>query len=58
LYVDGTKINRSAFTPASGGAFQSFTSPSFTTTAGSHTIEFRGRNLGDNTAFIDKVVIE
>ncbi|HXD60526.1 MAG TPA: hypothetical protein VN619_01230 [Lacisediminihabitans sp.] len=58
FYVDGTKINSSAFTPASGGAFQSFTSPSFTTTAGSHTIEFRGRNLGDNTAFIDKVVIE
>ena len=58
FYVDGTKINGSAFTPPSGGAFQSFTSPSFTTTTGSHTIEFRGTNAGDNTAFIDKVTIQ
>lgn len=58
FYVDGTKINGSAFTPPSGGAFQSVTSPSFTTTNGSHTIEFRGTNAGDNTAFIDKVTIQ
>jgi hypothetical protein len=58
FYVDGTKINGSAFTPPSGGAFQSVTSPSFTTTNGSHTIEFRGTNAGDNTAFVDKVTIQ
>lgn len=58
FYVDGTKVNTSAFTPPAGGGFQSFTSPSFTTTAGSHTIEFRGRNAGDNTVFLDKVAIQ
>ena len=58
FYVDGTKINTSVFTPPSGGAFQSFTSPSFTTTAGAHTIQFTGTNVGDNTAFLDKVTIQ
>jgi plastocyanin len=58
FYVDGTRINASAFAPPSSGAFQSFTSPSFTTTNGSHTLEFRGTTAGDNTAFLDKVTIE
>jgi hypothetical protein len=58
FYVDGTKINTSAFVPPSSGAFQTFTSPSFTTTAGSHTIQFRGVNAGDNTAFLDQVAIQ
>lgn len=58
FYVDGTKINGSAFTPPSGGSFQSFTTPSFVTTSGSHTIEFRGTNAGDNTAFLDKVTLQ
>jgi plastocyanin len=58
FYVDGTRINASVFAPPSSGAFQSFTSPSFTTTNGSHTLEFRGTTAGDNTAFLDKVTIE
>jgi hypothetical protein len=58
VYVDGTKINTSAFAPPSSGAFQTFTSPSFTTTAGSHTIRFQGANAGDNTALLDQVSIQ
>jgi hypothetical protein len=58
VYVDGTKITTSVFAPPSSGAFQTFTSPSFTTTAGSHTIQFRGANAGDNTAFLDQVAIQ
>ncbi|TXN29494.1 hypothetical protein [Lacisediminihabitans profunda] len=58
FYVDGTRINVSAFAPPAGGAFQSFISPSFTTTNGSHTIEFKGTNAGDTTAFLDKVTIQ
>jgi hypothetical protein len=58
FYVDGTKVNTSPFTPPSGGGFKTFTSPSFTTTAGQHTIEFRGTNAGDNTAFLDRVAIQ
>jgi hypothetical protein len=58
FYVDGTKVNTSPFTPPSGGGFKTFTSPSFTTTAGQHTIEFRGTNAGDNTAFLDRVSIQ
>jgi hypothetical protein len=56
--VDGVKINASPFTPPSGGGFQTFTTPSFTTTAGSHTIQFTGANAGDNTAFLDQVTIQ
>ncbi|MFF1572535.1 hypothetical protein ACFVWR_07280 [Leifsonia sp. NPDC058292] len=58
FFVDGTKVSTSAFAMASGGAFQSFTTPSFTTTAGSHTIQFTGANVGDNTAFVDQVAIK
>ena len=58
LYIDGTKVNTSAFVPPSTGAFQTFTSPAFTTTAGTHTIQFRGANAGDNTAFVDQVTIQ
>jgi hypothetical protein len=56
--VDGVKVNSSAYSPPSSGAFQTFTSPSFTTTAGSHTIQFKGTNTGDNTAFLDQVTIQ
>lgn len=57
FYVDGTKINSTSFAPSSG-TFQSFTTPSFTTTAGSHVLEFRGVNAGDNTAFVDSVTLQ
>jgi hypothetical protein len=58
FYIDGAKVNASPFAPPSGGGFQSFTTPSFTTTAGQHTIEFRGVNAGDNTVFLDRVAIQ
>ncbi|WP_157487573.1 hypothetical protein [Leifsonia sp. Root112D2] len=57
FYVDGAKINTTPFTPPSGGGFRSFTTPSFTTTAGQHTIQFVGANAGDNTAFLDAVAM-
>ncbi|HEY5223820.1 MAG TPA: hypothetical protein VIJ18_12340 [Microbacteriaceae bacterium] len=56
--VDGVTINASPFTPPSGGGFQTFTTPSFTTTAGQHTIEFTGTNAGDNTAFLDQITLQ
>jgi hypothetical protein len=45
-----------SFTPSSG-SFSSFTTNSFTATAGSHTIKFVGTTTGDNTDFIDAVII-
>ena len=57
FYVDGAKINSTAFSPSSG-SFQTFTTTSFTTTAGSHVLEFRGVNAGDNTAFVDAVGLQ
>ena len=46
------------FTP-SGTSYQSYTTAAFTVTAGSHTITFQGLDSagGDNTAFIDQVVV-
>ncbi|WP_307358548.1 hypothetical protein [Microbacterium murale] len=58
LYVDGVRVNSPAFVPPSSGAFQTFTSAAFTTTSGTHTIEFRGTNTGDNTAFVDQVTVQ
>ncbi|WP_243064997.1 hypothetical protein [Humibacter sp. RRB41] len=56
--VDGVKINTSAFSPPAGGGYETFTTPSFTTTAGLHTIQFTGTNDGYNTAFLDLVAIQ
>jgi hypothetical protein len=56
--VDGTKINASAFSPPIGGGYETFTTPTFTTTAGQHTIQFTGTNEGDNTVFLDQVAIQ
>jgi hypothetical protein len=57
VWIDGNQLV-GTFQPA-GTGFQAFTTDSFTLTAGSHTIEFRGTNTnsnvngGDNTAFLD-----
>ena len=52
VYVDGTKVNASPF--SAGSSWTAF-SANFTTTAGVHSIQFRGTNAGDNTAFVDSV---
>ncbi len=54
VYYDSTLIG--SFTPTLG-SFTSFTTDSFTATAGSHTIKFVGTALGDNTDFIDSVSV-
>jgi RHS repeat-associated protein len=54
VLLDGTVID--TVTP-SGASYADYTTPSFTVTAGSHTIEFQGLDTagGDNTTFIDDV---
>lgn len=55
VYCDTTLVG--SFTPSSG-SFASFTTSSFATTAGNHTIKFVGATTsGDNTDFIDAVVV-
>ena len=56
VLVDGSVVG--TFTP-SGTSYQSYTTAPFTVTAGPHTIEFLGKDSagGDNTAFIDQVVL-
>jgi hypothetical protein len=55
VLVDG---QLQAYTPQ-GTNYTGFTTPTFTVTAGRHTIKFVGLNPngGDNTAFIDQVSI-
>lgn len=56
VYFDTTLIG--SYAPTSG-SFTAFTTDSFTATAGSHMIKFVGTSTsGDNTAFIDDVVID
>mgnify|MGYP000598444925 CR=1 FL=1 len=56
VYYDTTVIG--SFTPSSG-SFTSFTTRSFTATAGNHTIKFVGTNtVGDNTDFLDAITIQ
>lgn len=56
VFFDQTLIG--SYSPASGG-FATYTTDSFTASAGSHTIKFVGTSLtGDNTAFIDAVTIQ
>ena len=54
--VDGTVVG--TFTP-SGTSYASYTTPTFTVSAGSHAVEFLGLGSagGDNTAFIDAVSV-
>jgi RHS repeat-associated protein len=54
VYLDNTFL--ATFRPASS-SYATLTTPTFTTTTGSHTLKFQGRNSsgGDNTAFIDAV---
>ncbi len=56
VLVDGAVV--STFRPT-GKPYQSYTTASFTVTAGAHTIAFQGLNSvgGDNTAFLDQVSI-
>ena len=56
VLVDGVVVG--TFTP-SGTSYQSYTTAAFTVTAGSHTIAFQGLDTagGDNTAFVDQVVV-
>jgi hypothetical protein len=57
VLVDGTVVG--TFTPA-GTSYQTYTTAPFTVTSGDHTITFQGLDSagGDNTAFIDQVVVE
>lgn len=54
VYLDGTLLG--TFRPAST-SYGALSTPAFTTTAGTHTLKFLGRNSagGDNTALIDAV---
>jgi hypothetical protein len=54
VLLDGTPIDT---VTAAGASYADYTTPSFTVTAGSHTIEFQGLDTagGDNTAFIANV---
>ena len=54
VLVDGVVVG--SFTP-SGTSYQSFSTPVFNLTAGSHTITFQGLNSagGDNTALVDGI---
>lgn len=55
VYYDSTVIG--TFTPSTS-TFTTFTTSSFTATAGNHTIRFVGTNAsGDNTDLIDHVVV-
>jgi hypothetical protein len=56
VLIDGKEVGR--FTP-SGTDYVAYTTGVFTVTAGEHTLLFQGLNPrgGDNTAFLDKVVI-
>jgi hypothetical protein len=56
VLIDGKVVG--TFTP-SGTAYQSYSTPAFTVTAGTHTLTFQGLNSagGDNTAFIDAVAV-
>jgi subtilase family serine protease len=55
--VDGNVVG--TITP-SGTSYATYTTSSFTVTAGSHTIAFLGLNPngGDNTAFLDQITIQ
>jgi hypothetical protein len=53
VWIDGNQLV-GTFRPAVTG-FQGFTTDSFTVTAGSHTIEFRGTN--DNAVFLDQIQV-
>jgi len=56
VYIDTTQL--ATFHPGSAGYLE-YSTPTFTATAGSHTVKFVGLNLlgGDHTAFIDNVRI-
>ena len=56
VLVDGIVVG--TFTP-SGTSYQAYTTAAFTVAAGSHTITFQGLDSagGDNTAFVDQVVV-
>jgi hypothetical protein len=57
VLVDGKVVG--TYNTLAGGGYTSLTTTSFTVTAGTHTVTFQGTNLngGDNTAFIDAVVV-
>jgi Protein of unknown function (DUF642) len=57
VLVDGTVVG--TFNGLTGAAYSSLTTPTFTATAGTHTISFQATNLngGDNTVFIDQVYL-
>jgi hypothetical protein len=56
VLVDGVVV--STFTP-SGASYQSYSTPVFNVTSGSHTIAFQGLDStgGDNTVFVDTVTV-
>jgi hypothetical protein len=54
VLLDGSPLGTA--TP-NGIAYRAYQTPSFTVAAGTHTIELAGLTSGDNTAFIDEVLI-
>lgn len=56
-YLDNTLLG--TFHPPANGSYVEFSTSSFTTTAGSHTVKFVGLNPlgGDHTAFVDHIRI-
>jgi hypothetical protein len=57
VLVDGAVVG--TFNNLTGTGYNTLTTGSFAVTAGNHTVTFQGTNLngGDNTAFIDNVMI-
>jgi hypothetical protein len=57
VLVDGIVVG--SFTP-SDTSYQSFSTPVFNVTAGSHTITFQGLNSvgGDNTVLVDEIALQ
>jgi RHS repeat-associated protein len=55
VYLDGTLLG--TFNPPLNGAYVEYSTASFTTTAGAHTVKFVGLNPGGQAGFIDHVRI-
>ena len=54
VLFDGTPI---AFTTPTGTSYTNYTTNDFVATTGANTLTFKGLSGGDNTAFIDQVVL-
>lgn len=53
VYLDGTLLG--TFHPPANGVYVEYSTPTFTTTAGTHTLKFIGMNTSGYTAFVDQI---